>query len=127
MMAGIAGFEPAKMPESKSGALPLGYIPLTPIFYHKAFVLSRCFLEKFVSDIFGKATLACAVSRDGGAVGMNEGKKVGRTRERSRHRPLFRMDVDLCRFSWFYAFKVPFGGQIGHIASLCLCNMPNGF
>ena len=28
IMAGIAGFEPAKMPESKSGALPLGYIPI---------------------------------------------------------------------------------------------------
>ena len=27
-LAGIAGFEPAKMPESKSGALPLGYIPM---------------------------------------------------------------------------------------------------
>ena len=74
-LAGIAGFEPAKMPESKSGALPLGYIPLTPIFYHKAFVLSRCFLEKFVSDIFGKATLACAVSRDGGGSGLEQGKK----------------------------------------------------
>ena len=28
VLAGIAGFEPAKMPESKSGALPLGYIPI---------------------------------------------------------------------------------------------------
>ena len=30
VLAGVAGFEPAKMPESKSGALPLGY---TPIFH----------------------------------------------------------------------------------------------
>ena len=28
LLAGIAGFEPAKMPESKSGALPLGDIPI---------------------------------------------------------------------------------------------------
>ena len=27
-LAGVAGFEPAKMPESKSGALPLGYTPI---------------------------------------------------------------------------------------------------
>ena len=46
-MAGIAGFEPAKMPESKSGALPLGYIPSTLLFYHKQMGMSRCFWEKF--------------------------------------------------------------------------------
>ena len=28
VLAGVAGFEPAKMPESKSGALPLGYTPI---------------------------------------------------------------------------------------------------
>ena len=27
-VAGVAGFEPAKMPESKSGALPLGDSPI---------------------------------------------------------------------------------------------------
>ena len=52
IMAGIAGFEPAKMPESKSGALPLGYIPSTVLFYHKQKFMSRCFREKFTSGRF---------------------------------------------------------------------------
>ena len=43
-VAGIAGFEPAKMPESKSGALPLGDIPLTTVLYHYFYLLSRCFI-----------------------------------------------------------------------------------
>ena len=49
VLAGVAGFEPAKMPESKSGALPLGYTPRDSVnllvLYHNLFLMSRTFLQ----------------------------------------------------------------------------------
>ena len=47
-LAGVAGFEPAKMPESKSGALPLGYTPIFDwplVLYHILLPVSRTFLQ----------------------------------------------------------------------------------
>ena len=41
-LAGIAGFEPAKMPESKSGALPLGYIPIFSYDQHCTTISRYC-------------------------------------------------------------------------------------
>ncbi len=50
-LAGIDGFEPSKMPESKSGALPLGYIPIfiTNGLYHKIQIVSRDFPVNYAS------------------------------------------------------------------------------
>ena len=59
IMAGVAGFEPAKMPESKSGALPLGYTPIFEwplVLYHILFPVSRtffAFLQSFCPLFWG--------------------------------------------------------------------------
>ena len=58
IMAGIAGFEPAKMPESKSGALPLGYIPIFSC-DHYCITNSRGCQEEFSRFLRAQGNLHC--------------------------------------------------------------------
>ncbi len=55
ILAGIDGFEPSKMPESKSGALPLGYIPIfiTLQLYHKTTNVSIAFIRNYRTKLNG--------------------------------------------------------------------------